>query len=282
MRSLKCLFCAAWLSFAVAACGGHDPAPRTIGADGIPAGDGRGPIHVVSGLGNHAPVANALVTVNARQLTTDQSGTIVPFGDTPAYYNDPIDVDVQGFLPRKTTVPQNRTITMWPVADQDEADALHTMVYQRGAPGFVVGGLQPSVPAIIGLIDATSSEATAWDAGARAFGDEFHISLQTSSDVDPYDKWMAVSFRTGGCAPSPTLGFCLDDPIYKTFAVASGKATDPETIRRVLAAYFLGPNPRPGFMNLAAPAHDLTPFEHHAIEMILQRPRVNWWPDTDR
>ncbi len=60
------------------------------------------------------------------------------------------------------------------------------------------------------------------------------------------------------------------------------KALDPTTIRRVLASWFLGPNPLPGFMNPDAPADSLSPLEIQTIRMILQRTRKNRWPDDDR
>ena len=60
------------------------------------------------------------------------------------------------------------------------------------------------------------------------------------------------------------------------------KATDPETIRRVLASWFLGPNPLPGFLNGDAQAASLSPLEMQTIRMILQRRLNNRWPDSDR
>jgi hypothetical protein len=60
------------------------------------------------------------------------------------------------------------------------------------------------------------------------------------------------------------------------------KALDPATFRRVLASWFLGPSPLPGFMNADAPADDCSPLEIPTIRMILQRSKRNRWPDDDR
>ena len=66
------------------------------------------------------------------------------------------------------------------------------------------------------------------------------------------------------------------------FVPPTDRATDPFTIRRVLASQFLGPNPFPGLLNPDAPADTLSPFEMQTIRMILQRPLKTRWPDNDR
>jgi hypothetical protein len=75
---------------------------------------------------------------------------------------------------------------------------------------------------------------------------------------------------------------CRVSPYYMIFLDPPHKARDPQTIRRVLASFFLGPNPLPGFLNPDAPANELSPLEDRTIRMILQRPLPNRWPDTDR
>jgi hypothetical protein len=57
---------------------------------------------------------------------------------------------------------------------------------------------------------------------------------------------------------------------------------DPLTIRRVLASWFLGPDPLPGMLNPEAPAESLRSLEAQTIRMILRRTLRNRWPDDDR
>lgn len=57
---------------------------------------------------------------------------------------------------------------------------------------------------------------------------------------------------------------------------------DPLTIRRVLASWFLGPDPLPGMLNPEAPAASLRSLEAQTIRMILRRTLRNRWPDDDR
>jgi len=85
-----------------------------------------------------------------------------------------------------------------------------------------------------------------------------------------------------GCTPGSLSGFCRAHWAYMDFAVATARATDALTIRRVLASQFLGPNPLPGLLNPDAPADALSPFEIQTIRMILQRPLKLRWPDNDR
>jgi hypothetical protein len=104
-------------------------------------------------------------------------------------------------------------------------------------------------------------------------------------EIDEPEVKVGFGRQGGGaaCAPVPAWGFCREPyPYYKIFTVATEKSVDPATIRRVLASWFLGPNPLPGLMNPRAPADVLSPLELQTIRMILQRPLKNRWPDDDR
>ena len=125
----------------------------------------------------------------------------------------------------------------------------------------------------------------AWQREGRAFGSTFGLSYQTSSSFQYEINEVAVRFRpasSASCVPVPAWGFCRDNPWYRSFTVLPDKAIEPVTIRRVLASWFLGPNPLPGLMNPEAPSDELSPLEAQTIRMILKRTKKNRWPDDDR
>lgn len=92
-----------------------------------------------------------------------------------------------------------------------------------------------------------------WAAEAVAFGTPFGLDYQEGA-ARPWETENEIAVRyaeTGGCATIPAWGFCLDfaSDTDMSFRVLPGKARDPQTIRRVLASWFLGPNPQRGLMN---------------------------------
>jgi hypothetical protein len=248
-------------------------------------------VRIVSGVDNR-PVAGAAVSFAGDEgpVLSSVNGEAVPADYIFATYGTPtgtaIDVDSPGFLPRRTRIEPNRLVMLWPVADDSEAEAVRRMVY---------GGrevLQPldSGPILISVLAVgpgfwASEAGESWVAEADAFGRRFGIAYDWS-DFFQYD-FNEVSIRfgaTGGCVPNPALGFCREPASYYwgSFLVLPERASDPTTIRRVLASVFLGPNPLPGLLNPGAPAAELSPLEAQTIRMILQRPLPNRWPDTDR
>lgn len=240
---------------------------------------------IVSGA-DGSPVRGAAVVIEGRAYQSDDRGKVTVAAPLGAWATD---VEAAGFLPRRTTTAANQVISLWPAANDAEAEALRQMVYQRG--GARDGVLYPpdSGQFLLTIDQASNINSPdardAWRREAIVFGSMFGLSYELSYAFQYETNEVAVRVRpagTAGCVPVPAWGFCRDSPWYKSFTVLPEKATDPATIRRVLASWFLGPNPLPGFMNADAPADDFSPLEMQTIRMILQRPVKNRWPDDDR
>ena len=249
------------------------------------------PVRIVSGA-DLGPVPGAAVVIEGSPYVTDPKGEVVPGGSSGAESGASIDVDAPGFLPRRTRIDDDRRVTLWPVASEAEAEAVRRMVYRRIGPEEVLYPPEPG-PFTVRLDFWEEWDAEAWDvwrAEAEAFGRRFEISyaLQSYDCSYPceYPNGLSVHVtETGLCEAPPAWGFCQElilNPRARDYTVRPGKARDPQTVRRVLASWFLGPNPLPGLLNPEAPAGDLSPLEVQTIRMILQRRLPNRWPDTDR
>ncbi|MGE5198970.1 MAG: carboxypeptidase-like regulatory domain-containing protein [Rhodospirillaceae bacterium] len=241
-------------------------------------------VWIVSGA-DGSPVRDAAVVIEGQAYRSDDNGQVTVAAPPGAWA---IDVEAAGFLPRRTTTAVNQIIALWPVANEAEAQAVRQMVYQRG--GALDGVLYPpdSGPFYITIDPAYLSDLTvsnAWRRGGTEFGATFGLQFQLSSHFQYETNEIAVNFADAGamaCAPVPGWGFCRSSPSYKQFALPPRLSADPVTIRRVLASWFLGPNPQPGLLAPDAPADTLSPLELQTIRMILQRTLKNRWPDDDR
>ena len=275
--------CAALVAL-TAGCGPGTPTtPAGAGAaPGPPLPAVMQPILVVDGVDGH-PVPFADVTFDYDSYSTNGLGwldfTALPYAGPGAPIGSRIGVDAGGYLPRRTLVPPDRRITLWPVGGEEE-DAVRAMVYGPG-----VGAHEPRTNRRVVLAVAASPEVReAWIIEAGAFGE----SLGIAYDFDPYageeDDVLSVHFgsRPGGCAPDEVVGFCRESGVGRSFSVAESLARDPAAIRRVLAAWFLKENPLPGLMNADDPADELSPLERRTIRMVLLRPRRTLWPDNDQ
>lgn len=245
----------------------------------------RQPVLITSGA-DGTPVAGARVLINDEEYLSGPIGQVEFDPYSGASAGDRVDVDAAGFLPRKTKLNSSRVVTLWPVADDTESDAVREMVYRRGqAIDQVLTPLDTASPFYVSLLgDVTTEIQAAWSAEAAAFGAPFNLPYEVTTMFQYDANEIAVEFGgTPRCTPIAAWGFCrvLDSP-YETYDVQAEKALDPATIRRVLADRFLGPNPLPGLMSLQAPASQLSAFESRTIRMILLRPLPNRWPDTDR
>jgi len=243
-------------------------------------------VRILSG-GTHQAVSGARVVIGGQEYSTDQNGFVPPLPRT----SRGADVDVQeaGYLPRATQLGANndQTVTLWPIANVAEADAIHHMVFGRtGRPDPDL--FYPPNPGEFFLTIPSADSAdtavwAAWKAGAVDFGSTFGITYVFGTQFMYDQNEITVFFGPDyGCIPARLSGFCRASSSYMDFAVATDRATDPLTIRRVLASQFLGPNPFPGLLNPDAPADTLSPFEMQTIRMILQRPLKLRWPDNDR
>lgn len=283
----------AWIALALAAAGCHDgavgqptpagptpPAPPAVPAPPV----GSRYIRIVSGA-DGAPVRGATVKLEGRTYQSDTDGSVAA---EPTPGERELDVTAEGFLPRRTTTGGGQIVSLWPVANDAEADAVRRMVYERGGPNNgVLYPAEPSEPFYVTFYPPVSPGVIdAWRIEAQAFGAMFGLKYELTSTFQYSTNEIAVSFVPvpgESCSPILAWGFCRDPNLwYKIFTVLPEKATAPATIRRVLASWFLGPNPLPGFMNTEAPADELSPLEIQTIRMILQRPLKNRWPDDDR
>jgi hypothetical protein len=295
-RCVSCLSAAALVVVMGCGSGGTPPTP-TAGSSPAPTGAGGSAetsvvrtVRIVSGA-DGTPVAGAAVAFENAD-SDDRSG---PGGEvSPSDYiyatygilpGTAVDVDARGFLPRRTRIERDGVVTLWPVADDAEADAVRRMVYgdQEVRQPFDLG------PILVSMLfedpGSWSPEVErAWQTEALAFGSRFGLRYEWSTSFQYETNEVAVRFATaGGCVPGPASGFCREpSPYWADFVVRPERAGDPATIRRVLASVFLGPNPLPGLLSPAAPADELSPFEEQTIRMVLLRRLPNRWPDTDR
>jgi hypothetical protein len=286
---MRCLFVVG-IGLQVAACGdGGAGGPTTPTSPQLTAASsGLAAARIVSG-GDGKPVAGAQVRLGGQGYATDGNGEVMTAPGVGVPVGAEIDVDAPGFLPRRTRVPGDRLVTLWPVASDAEAEAVREMVY--GGPRGDI--LLPTIDRLFSLSlsldprDPTSSDIKeVWTAEAVSFGVPFGLDYQEGA-ARPYETQNEIAVRfaeTAGCARIPAWGLCLESAsgTDMSFRVLPGKARDPQTIRRVVASWFLGPNPQRGLMNPDAPTAELSPLEAQTIRMIQQRPLPNRWPDTDR
>src|SRR5262249_1273262 len=241
---------------------------------------------IVSGKDRRA-VGGAQVVIGGQEFSTDKKGFFPPL--PRASRGADVDIQEVGYLPRATRLGEqnDQTITLWPIANDAEADALHHMVFGRtGQPDPDLLYPPNAGEFFLTIPSADAADPAVWDAwkaGAGGFGSVFGVGYVFGTPV-MYDRDEITVFvgPDHGCPPASLSGFCRASRYYMDFAVATERATDPITIRRVLASQFLGPNPFPGLLNPDAPADTLSPFEVQTIRMILQRPLKLRWPDNDR
>ena len=249
------------------------------------------PVRIVSGA-DLGPVSGAAVVIEGSPYVTDPKGEVVPGGSSGAESGASIDVDAPGFLPRRTRIDGERRVTLWPVANDAEAEAVRRMVYRRIGPEEVLYPPEPGLFTVsLDFWEGWDAEAwDAWRAETAAFGARFDRSyalqdLDCTYGCDHPNGLFVHIAEAGLCDTLPAWGFCPEpilNPRARGYTVRPGVARDPRTARRVLASWFLGPNPLPGLLNPEAPAGDLSPLEVQTIRMILQRRLPNRWPDTDR
>lgn len=266
------------------------------GACDSPAGDARGPaaptapalpvyrqpILITSG-GDGSPVGGATVIINGDEHYSAANGEVIPDMYSGADTGAAIDVDVRGFLPRRTKLSTDRVITLWPVASDAEANAVREMIYRRGEPVDKVLTPIPSDPCLLTVTGSTAAIAEAWNTEADQFFRTFSLPYKmTGSFQYEVNELEVIVAGQARCAPVPNWGFCRVPSVYRIYEVEPDRVLHRPTIRRVLASFFLGPNPLPGLMNATKPLDELSAFETQTIRMILQRKSPNRWPDSDR
>jgi hypothetical protein len=242
------------------------------------------PFYIRSGA-DGSPVANATVLIDGEELYSAPNGEVVPDTYGSVDTGAAMDVKAEGFLLRQTRLTADRVVTLWPVANEAEADAVRELVYRRGQPADQVLTPFSPYPFTVTLTGATVPQVAAWSKEAdvffRTIGQRYEVAQ--SFQYDP-NELEVVFGGTPRCTPSPSWGFCRvpSAPTYRIYEIQPDRALDPPTIRRVLASFFLGPNPLPGLMSATKPLDELSAFEARTIRMILHRRLPNRWPDADR
>jgi hypothetical protein len=279
VTTCKRYVCLAGLAAAVSSCGSSPASPTSTNARSAPSSvpATQFSLQILSG-STHQPLPGAHVVIGGQEYTTDQNGSV-----TPIRINEEIDIQAAGYLPRASRIVTERQgVTLWPVANDAEAEAVHRMVFGRRNAADLLYPFDPS-EFYVTIPSASDEVRRAWQAAAADFGSVFQLNYVMESQFQYDTNEIEILFGADQkCTPSPTLGFCKIPSAYMVFAVPDDRATDPTTIRRVLASLFLGPNPFPGLLNPDAPGDTLSPFEMQTIRMILQRPGLTRWPDDDR
>ena len=286
----RCLSCLAAAALAVVVgCGGGETPPMPTAGSSPPVQPDLGWVRVVSGI-EGTPVAGASVLFDGddEPVVSGPSGEAWPNDYILRSYGTAlgtaVNVDARGFLPRRTRIGSDGIVTLWPVADDAEAEAVRRMVYgdQEVRQPFDLGPILVSVLGE-GAGFWGSEVGRAWQAEALAFGARFGLRYGWSTVFQYEPNEMSVLFDTAGqCSLGARWGFCrAASPYFASFVVRPARAGDAATIRRVLASAFLGPNPLPGLLNPDAPADELSPFEERTPRMVLLRRLPSLWPDTD-
>ncbi len=233
------------------------------------------------------PVTGATITIGGANYVSDAAGHPV---DGEQYRSRDSDVDVvaTGYLRRETKASYGNKIVLWPVADEQEMEAIRRMVYARD--GSVAG----SRYGFMGYPLTVSAEGLAPD-GLKVWTEvaaEVARTLQISVDFYPFFAYDVneVNMRPLGDPPQCLVtpwGFCSDPPpgygsYYGFYRMPLDRTTDRAAAKRLIFSFFLGVNPLQGFMSVEHPADTLSPLELQTIRMMLLRPRTNRWPDSDR
>ena len=238
---------------------------------------------IVSGA-DFRPIPGATVTIGGVNYMTDAGGH--PVG-AEQYLPRESDVDVlaDGHLRRETKASYGHQIILWPAADEQEMEAIRRMVYAReGSVNAVRRGFI-NYPLTVSAEGLTAEALTVW-AGVIA---EIRRTLEVEVDFytffayDPNEVNMRPLGNPPQCTPVESLGFCREpNTNYVLYRMRPERTSDPMAVKRLIFSFFLGANPLPGFMNLESPGDTLSALELQTIRMIMQRPRTNRWPDSDR
>ena len=260
---------------------GPTPVPKSNPfVDGFPAGI----FTVVSGA-DQRPIAGASLTVAGSTYQTDGDGKLVGVhGLLPR--NTEFTIDAAGYLVRRSMFNHASTIALWPVSGDAEAETVRRMVYARADSQTEVTTGFPSRQVNLGLDRLPAAQRPLWTAPLAELQAALNIVIRvvgnSYDDEDP-DVSVAIDIGNAPCQLVAAWGFCRERASGPhTYWLQADRATDSELIQRVVASVFLGANPDAGFMNAIAPARAFSALELQTIGMLLQRPRGNRWPDTDR
>lgn len=233
---------------------------------------------------DYAPVAGATVTIGGVDYVTDAGGHPVD-GEQYRPRDSDVDVVADGYLRRETKASYGNRIVLWPAADEQEKEAIRRMVYARDG---LVNGARSGFVAYPLTVSAEGLADEALKVWAEVIAEvrrtlEVEVEFYTFFAYDPNEINMRLLGNPPECIPTEWLGFCREPNTgYVLYRMRPERTSDAAAVKRLIFSFFLGPNPLPGFMSAEDPRASLSPLELQTIRMIMQRPRTNRWPDSDR
>jgi hypothetical protein len=200
-----------------------------------------------------------------------------------------VDIAMPGFL-RRVTAASTDDVTLWPVANDMEAAAIRSMLYEWYDPV----PLQHSVSTLAIVLDARIVAARP-DAAGIWRDAASQVTDLTEGRIRFVDSGESAAGRiTIQISPCSPLSVCQTPPYYSgssddrrdvTFEIDSTEsAARPDVALRacVLSAInFTDHNPLPGLLAWPNPAPMLSDFERRLIRMATLRRSGTTWPDND-
>lgn len=245
-------------------------------------------IQLVSGW-DHAPVADAEVWINDKLYTTTANGVV----DAAVQADRAISVRVSGYLTRLTRA-RVEAITLWPVANQAEADAILGLLYDW----YDIVPLRHAVPKLEIQFDEnllsqveTSTLESVWRGAEDQIADLTEGRIRFVASGDPAEGRIRISLRSCGtetiCPRLPPYGFGDDPTDRRDFEISLGSPGAAQTPAVALRACILAAiefkggvirSPIPGLLNGGS---ELSDFERRLVRMASLRSTGNRWPDSD-
>jgi len=268
------------------ACAGSPTAPATAERTAQPSNT---TFTVIDGW-SRAPVVGAVVAANGLPAVTDASGQ-VHFPPTKSCVA--LDVTVAGYLDRRTCVAAPGQVTLWPVANADEAEVTRKWIFTRDQ----IHGDFWSAPTLITLspdLAARPDVVATWKAATDAVTQvsQGRITFQWVPNAPEEGVLIETTGTTPSCRVMPPWpldigGFCIanDPDVYflDRLKMSSDKVADPTVaLRALLSAVGIRAHSLPGLMNMTRPQPELTEFERKTLGMLGLRRRTVTWPDFDQ
>jgi hypothetical protein len=239
-----------------------------------------------------SPVAGAAVTANGAQALTDNAGRV----QLPAINSGcaVVEVKATGFLDRRTCASSLvREISLWPVANADEADVTRKWVFTNDRIDSVHWSAVIQI-ALVPELAARTDVAQVWAAAADTVASvtRGRIRFQWITNAPEEGIVLEAAAIPLSCSVTPPwpyeiVGFCVkyDPSVYllDRLRVAPERLADSQTaLRALLSAVGVRAHTLPGLLNAAHPEAGLSDFERKTLRMIGLRLHTVSWPDYDQ
>jgi len=286
------------LLLAASGCGsdGHGGSVAAVGPSPVTSGAPAGTLRLVVTNGwTNAPVPQAVVAINGASVVTDEAGQFELVTTSACV---PATVAAPGFLERRLRcLPRTEPrapVTLWPVASEDERDALKAFAFSFSR----LTRPRPELVAFSMTLADRDRVLTVWQAALakrRTATPRFNGPWLTSYETEPYDgviivaPWRSIEDCSATASPWPYAagGFCLHGNNSSYFGEVFLARTDPARVategmalRVMLYAAGLRPHGFPGVLNATRPDDTLSEFELRTLHMMGLRDGV-LWPDTE-